>query len=138
MLPWTVVSKVQRHCRQAGMCGLPITVTVTGRCSLDLSCVGLLTRAAGEATDLKLKNLNLYLHSVQPVALNQILQILNLHLHTTSYCTLLSLTLTQELVSLRFSRSDRPCSRLLCSAHPSGRLTPPSSRKRDCGCKLPR
>jgi hypothetical protein len=44
----------------------------------------LLTGAAGEATDLKLKNLNLYLHFVQQVALNQILQILNLLLHSTS------------------------------------------------------
>ena len=71
------------YCRQAGMSGLPITVTVRSSLHFELS-VRLLTGAAGEATDLKLKNLNLYLRSVQQVALNQILLILNLLLHSSS------------------------------------------------------
>ena len=55
------------------------------RCSLHIKLsVGLLTGAAGVAADLKLKDLNLYLHPEQQVALNRILQILNLLHHTTS------------------------------------------------------
>ena len=79
----------------------------SGKCPIPFSIWILLSlshcfKGDAEATNLKLKNLNLYLHSVQQVALNQILQILNLHLHTTSNCTLLSLTLTRELVFAAF------------------------------------
>ena len=45
--------------------------------------MGPLIGAVGGAADLQLNDLYLYLHSVQQVTLNQILQILNLHHHPT-------------------------------------------------------
>ena len=86
-----------------------------------------LTGAVDEATDLKLMDLNLYLHSVQQFTLNQILQILNLLHHSTSDWYISESYSDSELMSLRFSRFDRLCTRLLRSANPSGRPTPPLS-----------
>ena len=61
-----------------------------------------LTGAVGEATALKLKDLNLYLHSVQQVTLNQILQILNLLHHSTSNLYTAESYSDSGLVCLRF------------------------------------